>query len=500
MPTAAAPAPGVPAPLALTGVNPAVAGAADNVGMSTPSPSRSQPLQFDPALIRKHDGFGPRYTSYPTADRFHEGFDTAQYIAALHARNDTRPAHPLSLYVHLPFCNTICYYCACNKVITRNRARSARYVRYVEREIAITGALVEGDGPVSQVHWGGGTPTFLARDEMRDLMGALRSHFRFAHDTEISIEVDPRKVEPDTIAFLAALGFNRISVGIQDFDPAVQQAVNRIQSVEQTREVIEVARASGFVSASVDLIYGLPLQTVDGFSRTLDQVVALNPDRVAVYGYAHLPEMFKAQRQIDAADLPDAATRLALFGRALEHLSAAGYVYIGMDHFAKASDELVLAQRAGTLQRNFQGYSTHGDCDIVGLGVSAIGRIGDSYSQNARDLMGYYGALDAGRLPVARGLELDEDDLIRRELIGELMCHGVVDKQQFGARHRLLFDEYFVRARERLAPLVADGLVEDDAREVRVTSRGRLLLRIIAMCFDAYLDDKAQAARYSRVI
>ena len=337
---------------------------------------------------------------------------------------------------------------------------------------------------------------------MGELLESLARHFSFSHEPsrEYGIEIDPRFADGAYIRNLGELGFNRISVGIQDFDPAVQKAVNRIQSFEQTREVIEAARASGFRSASVDLIYGLPLQSVDGFSRTLDQVVALNPDRVAVYGYAHLPEMFKAQRQIEAADLPDAATRLALFGRALEHLSAAGYVYIGMDHFAKASDELVLAQRAGTLQRNFQGYSTHGDCDIVGLGVSAIGRIGDSYSQNARDLIGYYAALDAGRLPVVRGLALDEDDVIRRELINELMCHGTLDKQAFGARHRLLFDEYFVRERQRLQPLIEDGLVLESPREIRVTSRGRLLLRIIAMCFDAYLDDAAQAPRYSRVI
>ncbi|HEV2682031.1 MAG TPA: oxygen-independent coproporphyrinogen III oxidase, partial [Rhodanobacter sp.] len=304
----------------------------------------------------------------------------------------------------------------------------------------------------------------------------------------------------DYVRALGELGFNRISVGIQDFDPAVQQAVNRIQSFEQTREVIDAARAASFRSTSVDLIYGLPFQSLDGFTRTLDKVVTLNPDRVAVYGYAHLPEMFKAQRQIDVANLPDAATRLGLFGRALEHLSAAGYVYIGMDHFAKAGDELAQAQRSGTLQRNFQGYSTHGDCDIVGLGVSAIGRIGDSYSQNARDPSGYYAALDTGRLPVVRGLQLDEDDLIRRELINGLMCHGVLDKQAFGARHRLLFDEYFVRERQRMALLLADGLVLESARELRVTSRGRFLLRIIAMCFDAYPGAGAQAPRYSRVI
>jgi oxygen-independent coproporphyrinogen III oxidase len=395
-----------------------------------------------------------------------------------------------------------CFYCGCNRVITRDVGQADRYLERLYREIELIAPLFDRDRPVRQLHFGGGTPNFLDAVRMRELMESLARHFSFSHDAnrEYGIEIDPRYADGKYVGALGELGFNRISVGIQDFDPAVQQAVNRIQSFEQTREVIDAARAAHFRSVSVDLIYGLPLQTLDGFSRTLDQIVALGPDRVAVYGYAHLPEMFKAQRQIDAAELPDAATRLALFGCALEKLSAAGYVYIGMDHFARSDDELARAQRAGTLQRNFQGYSTHGDCDIVGLGVSAIGRIGDSYSQNARDLVGYYAALDAGRLPVARGLQLDEDDLIRRELIGQLMCHGVLDKRAFGARHRLLFDEYFLRERKQLAPLLADGLIVEDARMLRVTSRGRLLLRIIAMCFDAYRGDAAQTPRYSRVI
>jgi oxygen-independent coproporphyrinogen III oxidase len=395
-----------------------------------------------------------------------------------------------------------CFYCGCNRVITRDVGQADRYLERLYREIELIAPLFDRDRPVRQLHFGGGTPNFLDAVRMRELMESLARHFSFSHDTnrEYGIEIDPRYADGKYVGALGELGFNRISVGIQDFDPAVQQAVNRIQSFEQTREVIDAARAAHFRSVSVDLIYGLPLQTLDGFSRTLDQIVALGPDRVAVYGYAHLPEMFKAQRQIDAAELPDAATRLALFGCALEKLGVAGYVYIGMDHFARSDDELARAQRAGTLQRNFQGYSTHGDCDIVGLGVSAIGRIGDSYSQNARDLVGYYAALDAGRLPVARGLQLDEDDLIRRELIGQLMCHGVLDKRAFGARHRLLFDEYFLRERKQLAPLLADGLIVEDARMLRVTSRGRLLLRIIAMCFDAYRGDAAQTPRYSRVI
>lgn len=458
--------------------------------------------EFDPALVARYDVAGPRYTSYPTAPQFTAEFDETALRTAIRASNEEPIPRPLSLYVHVPFCMSPCFYCGCNRVITRDVGQADRYLERLYREIELIAPLFDRDRPVRQLHFGGGTPNFLDASRMRELMESLARHFSFSHeaDREYGIEIDPRFADGEYVRALGELGFNRISVGIQDFDPAVQQAVNRIQSFEQTREVIDAARAAHFRSTSVDLIYGLPLQTIDGFSRTLDQVVALAPDRVAVYGYAHLPEMFKAQRQIDAAELPDAATRLALFGCALEKLSAAGYVYIGMDHFARFDDELARAQRAGTLQRNFQGYSTHGDCDIVGLGVSAIGRVGDSYSQNARDLIGYYAALDAGRLPVVRGLQLDEDDLIRRELIGELMCHGMLNKRAFGLRHRLVFDEYFAHERQCLRPLVADGLVEEDARMLRVTSRGRLLLRIIAMCFDAYLGDAAQASRYSRVI
>ena len=458
--------------------------------------------EFDAALIARHDVAGPRYTSYPTAPHFRADFDETALRGVIRASNEEPIPRALSLYVHVPFCMSPCFYCGCNRIITRDATQAERYLERLYREIELIAPLFDRDRPVRQLHFGGGTPNFLDAAQMGELVESLARHFSFSHakDREYGIEIDPRFADGDYVRALGELGFNRISVGIQDFDPVVQKAVNRIQSFEQTRAVLDAAHASAFRSASVDLIYGLPFQTVDGFSRTLDQVVALKPDRVAVYGYAHLPEMFKAQRQIAAADLPDAATRLALFGCAVAKLSTAGYVHVGLDHFARAGDELVQAQCAGTLQRNFQGYSTHGDCDIVGLGVSAIGRIGDSYSQNARDLIGYCAALDAGRLPVVRGLELDEDDLIRRDLIGELMCQGLVDKRQFGARHRLLFDEYFVRGRQRLAPLVEDGLVLENAREIRVTSRGRLLLRIIAMCFDAYLDDAARPARYSRVI
>ncbi len=458
--------------------------------------------EFDPALIARYDVAGPRYTSYPPVPQFRADFDEQALRSVIRTSNEEPIPRPLSIYVHVPFCTSPCFYCGCNRVITSDQAQAGRYLERLYREIEMIAPLFDRDRPVRQLHLGGGTPNFFDIASMRELIESLARHFSFSRnpEREYGIEVDPRFADAAYIQGLGELGFNRLSVGIQDFDPAVQRAVNRLQSVEQTRAVIDAARDAQFRSVSVDLIYGLPLQNLEAFSRTLDQVVALNPDRVAVYGYAHLPHVFKAQRQIDKHEIPDPAARLALFGCALERLTAAGYVYIGMDHFARADDELALAQRAGTLQRNFQGYSTHGECDIVGLGVSAIGRIGDSYSQNARDLIGYYAALDNGRLPVACGLQLDEDDLIRRELIGALMCHGVVDKATFGARHRLLFDEYFVRERQRLQPLVADGLVEEDTRALRVTSRGRLLLRIIAMCFDAYLGEEAQATRYSRVI
>jgi oxygen-independent coproporphyrinogen-3 oxidase len=339
-------------------------------------------LRFDPDLIRKYDGFGPRYTSYPTADRFHAGFTAASYVDALAARNQAGAAQPLSLYVHLPFCNTICYYCACNKIITANRGRSAKYVRYVGHEIDVVSSLLEGDRSVQQLHWGGGTPTFLAHEEMAALMGLLRGAFSFNADSEVSIEVDPRKVEVATVAFLRELGFNRMSLGIQDFDPGVQKAVNRIQTEAETRTVIEAARAEGFRSINADLIYGLPRQTTEGFATTLDKVVELAPDRIALYGYAHVPHLFKAQRQIVVHELPAADTKLAILETAIDKLTRAGYVYIGMDHFAKPGDELAVALREGKLHRNFQGYSTRPDCDLLAFGISAIGKVGATYVQN----------------------------------------------------------------------------------------------------------------------
>jgi oxygen-independent coproporphyrinogen III oxidase len=467
-----------------------------NASTVSPSVPRSD-LRFDPELIRKYDGYGPRYTSYPTADRFHAGFAAADYVDALAARN---PRQPLSLYVHLPFCNTICYYCACNKVITANRGRSAKYVRYLGREIDIVSALVEGERRVQQLHWGGGTPTFLAHEEMAELMGKLRGAFAFAADTEVSIEIDPRKVEVATVAFLRELGFNRVSLGIQDFDPDVQKAVNRIQSEAETRTVIEAARAHGFTSVNADLIYGLPRQTVAGFSATLDKVIELAPDRIALYGYAHVPHLFKAQRQIVAAELPGADTKLAILQTAIDRLTRAGYLYIGMDHFARPDDELAVALRDGKLHRNFQGYSTRPDCDLLAFGISAIGKVGPTYVQNVKTLDKYYAALDERRLPVLRGIALDADDLLRRDVIQRLMCEFRLDYRAIERTHGIRFGERFATELAALAPLAADGLVELRADRMNVTPRGRMLVRTVAMVFDRHLREARERASYSRVI
>jgi len=459
--------------------------------------ARLPSIAFDESLVRKYDGFGPRYTSYPTADRFDERFGAADYVDALASRTT---GAPLSLYVHLPFCDTICYYCACNKIVTRNHKHAAKYVEYLVREMNIVGDLVDGAPLVHQLHWGGGTPTFLSRLEMAALMGALRTRFAFAHDSEISIEVDPRKVDADTIGFLGELGFDRISVGIQDFDPGVHAAGNRIQSEAETRTVIDAARESGFSSVNADLIYGLPRQTVAGFALTLDKVIAASPDRIALYSYAHVPHMFKSQRRIDIALLPAPEVKLAILALAIAKLDAAGYVYIGMDHFAKPEDELAVAQKEGKLHRNFQGYSTRPDCDLLAFGISAIGKVGRTYVQNVKTLDEYYARLDDGALPVLRGVALTADDLIRRDVIQKLMCDFELDFDVLGRRHDIPFAGMFAPELAALAPLAADGLVELSATGLRVTPRGRLLVRTVAMAFDRHLREARQRAQYSRVI
>jgi oxygen-independent coproporphyrinogen-3 oxidase len=453
---------------------------------------------FDPVLIARYDRPGPRYTSYPTAVQFHPGFGEEQYRAA--AARSNAADRPLSLYFHLPFCDTVCFYCACNKIVTKNRARAAPYLARLRREIELQAALFDHERTVEQLHWGGGTPTFLSHAEMRSLMDHARRRFRLRDDDrgEYGIEVDPREVREGTLPLLRELGFNRLSLGVQDFDPRVQRAVNRIQSETETLAVLEEARALGFRSINMDLIYGLPLQTVESFGRTLDSIVAAAPDRLSVFNYAHLPRLFKTQRQINVADLPSPREKLDILQIAIERLTAAGYVYIGMDHFARPDDELAVAQRDGTLHRNFQGYSTHADCDLVALGITAIGQAGDSYSQNAKTLEDYYARLDADRLPIVRGLTLDADDKLRRAVIMQMICRFTLDVAAFEAQHLIDFRRYFARELAALAPMERDGLVEIGAGAIHVRPAGRLLIRNICMVWDRYL--AAVPAAYSRTI
>ena len=457
-------------------------------------------LVIDPVLIRKYDTSGPRYTSYPTADRFVEAFGEADQRQWLAKRNVGGIGLPLSVYVHLPFCDTVCYYCACNKIATRDRSKSAKYIKYLEKELALVGPLLGDERELCRLHWGGGTPTFLSRDEMSSLFGFLRKNFSLQRQAECSIEVDPRRLEPGTLAFLAGLGFNRVSLGVQDFDPAVQKAVNRIQSEEVTRNAVVEARTSGFASVNLDLIYGLPKQTLDGFSATLDKVIALGPDRVALYSYAHLPKLFTPQRRIAEADLPTAEAKLQILTLAIGRLTRAGYLYIGMDHFARPDDALATAQAQGRLQRDFQGYSAQPESDTLGFGVSAIGRVGPTYYQNCKAMDDYYAALDAGRLPVARGLELGADDLVRRAVIQTLMCQFRVSIESIELAHLIEFGNYFGPELADLRRLAADGLVEVQPDWIVVTPKGRLLVRAIAMVFDRYLRERAARASYSRVI
>jgi oxygen-independent coproporphyrinogen-3 oxidase len=462
---------------------------------------RELPIEFDPALIRKLDRNGPRYTSYPTADRFVEAFDAEAYKQCAGRRAVGALHRPLSLYVHLPFCDTLCYFCACNKIITKDHQRSARYVDYLKRELALQVELFGADPELVQMHWGGGTPTFLSESEMRDLMAAIRSRFQLAPDTrgEYSIEIDPRKADAATIAMLRDLGFNRLSFGVQDFDPDVQRAVNRWQPEAQTVAVIDAARRAHFHSISVDLIYGLPRQTVVSFDNTLSKIIALSPDRIALYNYAHLPTIFKPQRRINEADLPAPDAKLEILRLAIAKFSEAGYVYIGMDHFAKPDDELAVAQRQGRLHRNFQGYSTHAECDLIALGVSAIGKLPGAYSQNVRTLDDYYDRLDRGMLPVMRGLELMSDDLIRWTIIQALMCHFELAKESIETAYLIDFDRYFARELAELEIFVDDGLLElDDS--ISVTRKGRLFVRNICMVFDRYLRADRERERYSKVI
>ena len=461
-------------------------------------------LTCDPNLLRQYDQPGPRYTSYPTVPHFGPHFQEAMLREYIRRSNEELIPRRLSLYVHVPYCSSPCFYCGCNRIITRDRTAGRRYVERLIREISLAGPLFDRDREVIQVHFGGGTPNFLRPEELRDVMRSLGQQFQLSNAPvrDFSIEIDPRFLDAADIAAYADMGLNRASLGVQDFDPVVQAAVNRVQTVQQTLAAIKACRHNGFRSINVDLIYGLPHQTLEGFGQTLDTVIGIRPPRLAVYGYAHMPHLFKPQRRIDAAHLPNAEQRIALLQLAIENLTGAGYVYIGMDHFALPEDDLTRAYDAGTLHRNFMGYTTHADCDLLGLGVSAISHIGDSFSQNPRDLTSWGVAVDSGHLPVWRGRHLDQDDQLRAEVIQQLMCRGSIDIAAIERRYDIDFRRYFADSLARLQPLASDGLATVERSRILATSRGRLLLRIIAMCFDRYLAPKPapRAAHYSSAV
>lgn len=457
--------------------------------------------QFDPELLRRYDRAGPRYTSYPTAPQLNSGFGQREFRDAL-SRSNADSGKPLSAYVHIPYCHSPCFYCGCNRIITRDRSRAGVYLSRLAKEIDAVAPLIDSRRTLVQMHFGGGTPNFLSAAELLRVVEYLRSAFSFASPEagDFSIELDPRWVAEGDFAALADAGFNRASFGVQDLNPQVQKAVNRVQSHEQTLRAIADCRSNGFRSVNVDLIYGLPNQTEQGFSDTLDVLLEARPDRLAVYGYAHLPQLFKGQRQIRAEALPSAHLKLQLLGLAISRLTSAGYQYIGMDHFALPDDRLAKARDDGTLTRNFMGYSTHGDTDLIGFGVSAISQVADTISQNARDLAEWESSIDGGQLPVRRGIRLDRDDMIRAEAIRSLMCHGEIDVRKLERRFDIRFTDYFAMALCRLEPLVLDELVVVDPQVIRVTARGRLLLRVVAACFDRYLRQDEAAPRFSKVV
>lgn len=453
-------------------------------------------------LLRRFDVSGPRYTSYPTADRFVEAFTADEYAQALvHRRGGAASAAlPLSLYVHIPFCESLCYYCACNKIITKHHDRATSYLRYLGREVDLHTERIGLGQTISQLHLGGGSPTFLNDGELHELMEMLRRSFTFAPGGEYSIEVDPRTIDPSRLDTLARLGFNRLSFGVQDFDPAVQKAVHRIQPAEQVFSLVAAARAKGFESVNVDLIYGLPQQSPESFDRTLAQVVELRPDRIALYAYAHLPERFKPQRRINTVELPSGASKVSMLSRSLATFMGAGYVYVGMDHFALPDDALAVAKRQGRLHRNFQGYSTQPDCDLIALGVSSIGRIGATYSQNAKTLEEYYDYLDQGRFPVIKGLALTRDDLVRRAVIMALMCQGHLQFEAIEIGYLVDFRSYFAKELSALQGLAEQGLVSIDESGIQVTATGWFFVRAVAMVFDIHLQTDRTRAKFSKIL
>lgn len=457
---------------------------------------------FDLDLITRYGGTGPRYTSYPTALQFTDAFNAEDHKKFASQSNQLPIPRPLSVYVHIPFCQTLCYYCGCTKIVTRNQQRVTDYLGSLYREIELQAALFDKDRVVEQLHFGGGTPTYLAEEQLREVMRRLSANFDLQKtpDREFSIEIDPRTVDLNAIDTLAELGFNRLSMGIQDFDPQVQKAVNRIQSEESVRELTEKSRAAGFESISFDLIYGLPGQTVESFSRTLDTVIDLAPDRIAVYNYAHLPQRFKGQRMIKSEEIPSPDVKLDILNSSISKLIDARYEYIGMDHFALPDDELAVAQRTGELQRNFQGYSTHRSCDLIGLGISSISHIGDSFSQNVVGTASYAEILAQGKLPIQRGLVLNDDDRLRGAVIQQMMCFGYIDFDYFSQKFNIDFTEYFAAELQRLKPLEEDNLITTNTRRVDITTRGRLLLRTVARVFDIYSGDQSLSQRFSQTI
>jgi oxygen-independent coproporphyrinogen-3 oxidase len=456
---------------------------------------------FDKDLIRRYDTFGPRYTSYPTAVQFTTDFNLEDYLGGVKHSNEDPIPSPLSLYLHIPFCDTICYYCGCSKVITKDKSKAAHYIDLLKQEIKLQGALFAKDRIVTQIHWGGGTPTFLSDKEIYEIIECIRDNFNVppGNEVEFGIEVDPRTVDQQRLKNLNNLGFNRISFGVQDFDSRVQKAVNRVQSNEQIKQHIIDSRKLHYQSINIDLMYGLPKQSVHSFSKTLDTTIELSPDRIAIYNYAHLPEMFKPQRRISEDELPSAEEKLNILQLCIDKLQKAGYVYIGMDHFAKASDDLVKAQQEGSLHRNFQGYSTHADCDMIAMGITAISRIGDNYSQNVRTIDEYESYLKQNKIPVFRGIELENDDILRREVINQLMCNNSLDIKKLEKKWGINFRKYFESSLENLQKMADDGLLTIEKTKITVTTSGRLLARSICMQFDRYLQEK-NTNRFSRVI
>ncbi len=456
-------------------------------------------VELSEELIRKFDKLGPRYTSYPTADRFNTAFTEQTYHTYLAQRASNASNPPLSVYLHLPFCESLCYFCACNKIITQDHGRVAEYLRYLDKEMALVASRIGNDRKTVQLHLGGGTPTFFNEDELRQLMAMVRKHFEFTPDAELGVEIDPRTVREGTLSMLAGLGFNRNSFGVQDFDPAVQQAVNRIQPLEMVEKAVAESRGANFQSINADLIYGLPKQTLESFSRTLDSLIRVAPDRIALYNYAHLPSRFKAQRLIVASDLPSAEDRLQIFLMSMRRLLDAGYVYIGLDHFSKPEDELNKARLNKSLHRNFQGYTTRAECDLIGFGVSAISKVGNSYSQSVRTVNAYYQQLDKGRLPVEKGFELSSDDLLRRQIIMTMMCSAPLEIDAINRQHGIDFENYFAHEMTILKQYEEAGLITIDPAAIRVTAKGRLFVRAVGMAFDKYLTSPT-ASTYSKLI